>query len=230
MANYDSQYYEDNLQSGDRPALDFYYRFFKRVIGGGSRNRKILEYGSGMGHLTKRLSQDFDCYALDISDYALSQVNINAPKATTIESMDELKSRSLEGVFALHVMEHIADPVPTVKIFHKKLKTDGLLVVVVPNPGGLGQRLKKNQWFGYSDKTHCSLFSEEKWRQIISDGGFDRIKIRGDGMWDVPYLPHVPEVIQKLIFYPAAGVQYLLGRVYLPTYLGECLIIVARKP
>ena len=229
MADYDSEYYASNDQSDDRPALDFYYRLFKNEVGTGGGKKKILEYGCGVGHLTKRLCRDYDCFALDISNYALSQVNKNAPQATTIKTMTEIKDGSLDAVIALHVMEHIEIPKDTLDEFFAKLKKEGVLVVVVPNPDGIGRKLKKENWFGFSDKTHISLFGEDKWRNLVKESGFHISKVNGDGMWDVPYLPLVPNVLQKLIFFPPAGIQYISGRVFLPTILGECLVMVAKK-
>ena len=87
MANYDSTYYKENNQSEDRPALKFYYRLFNKEIKSNAQQKSVLEYGCGVGNLTKRLVANFDVTALDISDYALSQVNIKAPKAKTVKSM-----------------------------------------------------------------------------------------------------------------------------------------------
>lgn len=229
MAEYDSEYYEGNDQSSDRLALDYYYRFFKNEMGRSNKRARVLEYGCGVGHLTKRLVRDFDCYALDISDYALSKVNEHAPAAKTIKTLHKIKNESLDGVIALHVMEHIEDPIVTFREFHDKLKPGGILVYVVPNPDGYGHRIKKDKWFAYSDETHISLLSEAVWKQLTADSGFTITKARGDGMWDVPYLPVLPTTLQKAIFFPPTVPQFVIGKAFLPTRLGECLIVVARK-
>jgi hypothetical protein len=54
----------------------------------------------------------------------------------------------------------------------------------------------------------------------------------GDGMWDAPYVPHLPSVVQRAIFGVPAAVQLLwpMSRPFLPPVLGECLIITARRP
>lgn len=229
MAEYDSEYYEGNDQSSDRPALDYYYRFFKNEMGRSKTRARVLEYGCGVGHLTKRLVSNYDCYALDISDYALSKVNERAPEAKTIKTLHTVEDESLDGIIALHVMEHIEDPLVTFREFHDKLKPGGVLVYVVPNPDGYGHKMKKDKWFAYSDKTHISLLSEAVWKQLTADSGFKITKSRGDGMWDVPYLPMLPTTIQKAIFFPPTVPQFVVGRAFLPTRLGECLIVVAKK-
>jgi SAM-dependent methyltransferase len=234
VADYDSsEYYEGNGQAGDRPALKFYYRLFKRQMRAKGavpeKRERVLEYGSGVGHLTKRLCVDYAVYALDVSDYALSQVNKNAPGAQTIKTTAEIEDGSLDGVIALHVMEHIEKPEEVFDEFHKKLRPGGLLVFVVPNPDGWGHRIKKDKWFAFADKTHISLFGVARWLELTTASGFTITKSRGDGMWDTPYMPVVPDVLQKLFFLPPAAVQVLTGTAFLTPSLGECLIVVARK-
>lgn len=229
MTDYDSEYYDNNAQAGDRKALGYYYRLFKKELGSTDGRPKVLEYGCGTGHLTKRLAQDFDCYALDISDFALSQVKKLAPTAKTIKTLSKIKNGSLDAIIGLHVMEHIKVPGTVFKEFHQKLKPGGLLLYVVPNPDGFGHKLKKDKWFGFADKTHISLFGEKRWVEETQKSGFTITKIRGDGMWDVPYLPAVPNILQKLFFFPPAAVQVITATAFLPTRLGECLIVIARK-
>ena len=56
--------------------------------------------------------------------------------------------------------------------------------------------------------------------------------VRGDGMWDAPYLPLLPVGFQRVLFGAPAGVQILLPlrRPFLPDVLGECLIVAAERP
>lgn len=229
MANYDSTYYKENNQSEDRPALKFYYRLFNKEIKSNAQQKSVLEYGCGVGNLTKRLVANFDVTALDISDYALSQVNIKAPKAKTVKSMSKVRNSSLDGVIALHVMEHIELPDRVFKEFNKALKPNGLLMFVVPNPDGFGRKIKKEKWFGFSDETHISLLSEKEWINSVKNSGFVVKKVYGDGMWDVPYLPLVPGIIQKIFIFPFIALQVLTLKLYIPTIFGECLIVICRK-
>lgn len=238
MSDYDSTYYQENAQAGDRPALNYYYRFFKQQMGKPKGRPVVLECGCGVGHLTKRLCNDYETYALDISDYALKQVNKNAPKAITVKNVEpktiknipKLKDGSLDGIIGLHIMEHLERPEEAFAEFYEKLKPGGLLIYVVPNPDGFGHKIKKDKWFGFSDKTHVSLLGEKQWVKLTKQAGFDVKSVKGDGMWDVPYFPAMPTVLQKLFFFPPAALQVVTGKAFLPTILGECLIVVARKP
>jgi hypothetical protein len=73
------------------------------------------------------------------------------------------------------------------------------------------------------------LFGVARWLELATASGFTITKSRGDGMWDTPYMPVVPDVLQKLFFLPPAAVQVLTGTAFLTPSLGECLIVVAQK-
>ena len=230
MSEFGNDYFEENGQAEDRIALKFYAKVFSKTFpNSGSKKPVILEYGSGVGHLVKRLAADFNCYAQDISEYALSQVKINAPKVRVIKKTAVLKKESLDGIISLHVLEHIKKPLDTLKEFNRLLKEDGNLFVVVPNPEGLGHKLKKKDWFAFTDKTHVSLLKKKEWEDLFNKAGFKIFWVRGDGLWDVPYIKGIPLSIQKLIFFPPAFLQILFGKVFLPVVLGECLVIMAKK-
>lgn len=231
MSKYDWEYYNNNDQAWDRLALKFYANVFKKIINKNSNNKikKVLEYWSWIGHLCKRLTNDIECYAYDISEYALTQVKINAPKAIIIENINEIGNNSLDGIISLHVLEHIPNPSEVIKVFYSMLKYNWVLFFVIPNPEWFGHILKWKKWFGFRDKTHVSLLLKKEWLAMLTSEWFEIKSVKGDWLWDVPYLNYVPDFIQKLIFFPPAFIQVLFNKIFLPTFFGECLIISAVK-
>ena len=114
----------------------------------------------------------------------------------------------------------------------RRLAPGGLLLFVVPNPSGLGHRIKGRRWFAYRDPTHVSILSRGEWLTIARRCGLTVRWVRGDGMWDAPYVPLLPVGFQRMLFGAPAGVQILLPlrRPFLPDVLGECLIVAAERP
>ena len=99
------------------------------------------------------------------------------------------------------------------------------------NTGSPGRRMKGQHWFGFRDPTHCSLLSRGEWATILRRSGLRVLWIRGDGLWDSPYVPWLPAAPQSLLFGAPAGLQIFapVARPFLPAALGECLIIAAEK-
>jgi SAM-dependent methyltransferase len=224
--DFDADYYKGNEQSGDRIALWFYARIAARLAPEGSR---AFEYGSGEGHLSRRLARRYRSSAYDLSPYARATTARNSPQTTIVESPDDIEDASLDLICSLHVLEHVPVPADTLGDFARWLRPGGKLMYVVPNPQGWGHRIKKDAWFAYRDDSHCSLLSHGEWIGATRDAGFAIDTVAADGLWDPPYVPKVPRVLQLATFGLPAAVQVGLGRAVLPAWSGECLIVVARR-
>jgi SAM-dependent methyltransferase len=224
----DGEYYARHGTDRDRLALWYYARVIRELQPPGGR---LLDFGCGTGHLLKRLQGAFHVYAYDPSPYARAEVHRHAPSATVLDDWRTLAPASLDTIVALHVLEHLEDPAGTVAALTARLVGGGLLFAVVPNPEGIGHRLKGPAWFAYRDPTHRALLSAAEWRDILEAGGLTAESVRGDGLWDPPYVPLLPAAVQRLLFGAPALLQILspLARPFLPAVFGECLVIQARR-
>ena len=225
---FDTAYYQEQGLQGDRLALWYYSRVARRLF---RRNGSVFDFGCGTGHLLKRLSRNFQAYGYDVSGAARAQCRENAPDAVVLEEWESIAPATFDGVIALHSFEHIPRPMTVVSGLADRLVAQGRMLVVVPNTGGLGRRLKGPDWFAYRDPTHCSLLSRGEWATLLRRVGLRILWIRGDGMWDAPYVRWVPAVAQRPIFTVPAAVQvlYPVAKPFLPSALGECLIIAAER-
>ena len=225
---FSEQYYQEQGLDEDRIALWFYARLLHRLRPRGGR---LLDFGCGTGHLLKRLSGGFEAYGYDASPHARSACRQNAPDAVVLEDWESLEPASFDAIVSLHTLEHLERPLHTVKRLALLLAEGGLFLFVVPNPGGLGRRLKKGNWFAYRDPTHRSLLSRGEWCVIAKRAGLTVDWVRGDGMWDPPYVRLLPVAVQKVLFGGPAALQLLspLRRPFLPPVLGECLIVAAHR-
>ena len=223
------EYYEQHQLSGDRLALWWYARVVRRLCRPGGR---VLDFGCGTGYLLKRLSAQFDTVGYDAAPFARTRARSNAPDAVILEEWESQPPASFDIVVALHTLEHLRRPLPTLQQLAAKLVAGGILFVVVPNPGGLGRRLKGRRWFAYRDATHVSLLSRGEWVTLVRKAGLDVVSVRGDGLWDAPYVAFIPTMLQRAFFGAPAALQVFspFAGPFLPAVLGECLLITARKP
>src|SRR5437764_726364 len=102
----------------------------RHLVPDGSR---ALDYGCGTGHFARRLSRHYVVNGLDSSSAARDQTREIAPDVSVLGDVDEVPTRAFDLVTALHVLEHIPDPSPTIDRFAQWLKPSGYLFVVVPN-------------------------------------------------------------------------------------------------
>lgn len=198
----------------------------------GQRGTRLLEIGSGLGHLVGQLEDSFQTFAVDVNRWALlqsQQVARRTPKAEA--SAQELPFA--DGVFGVviikHVVEHLPQPERAIAEIARVTAPGGLLILSTPNLASLLKPWKGERWIGYLDPTHISLKPPEAWLVLICQAGFRLRRVFSDGFWDAPYIPLIPKQIQKLFFGSLGGVQAILTWPFLPLRWGESVIVIAEK-
>ena len=198
----------------------------------GTRGARLLEIGSGLGHLVAQLEDTFETDGIDLNHWAVKESKSVVNKsALQTASAQELPFE--DGVFNVviikHITEHLPDPEKAIREIGRVTAKGGYLILATPNLGSLLKPWKGKNWIGYQDPTHISLKQPEEWLNMIKDAGFSLQKVSADGFWDVPYNRYVPNQIQKLFFGSLGGIQAITGFVFLPMRWGESIIVVARK-
>jgi SAM-dependent methyltransferase len=207
----------------------FYARLARRH---GRRGARLLEVGSGMGHLVGQLEDTFETYGIDVNHWAVKQ-------SKSVIDTSQLQTASAqelpygEGVFNVviikHIVEHLPDPQKAIQEIGRVTEKGGTLILATPNLDSLLKPWKGDKWIGYQDPTHISLKRPEEWLGYIEGAGFNPLKVFADGFWDVPYLRFIPRQIQKLFFGSLGGFQAITGFVFLPMTWGESIMVVAKK-
>jgi len=198
----------------------------------GKRGARLLEIGSGLGHLVAQLEDSFQTFGMDLNHWAVSQSR-SVVKASSLgtASAQELpfKDASFNVVIIKHIVEHLPDPSRAIAEIGRVTEPGGTLILATPNLASLLKPWKGERWIGYQDPTHISLKSPEEWLDLIRGAGFSLRRVFADGFWDVPYIPILPRQLQKLFFGSLGGFQAMTGFVFLPMRWGESIIVIARK-
>jgi SAM-dependent methyltransferase len=77
-----------------------------------------------------------------------------------------------DAVVAVHVLEHVYDPVAFVKTCKTLLRPGGRLTLVTPNAGGRGRSVFGNDWRGLEPPRHLHLFDEGTLAPLLRAQGF----------------------------------------------------------
>jgi len=89
--------------------------------------KEVLEFGAGEGQNIFLLKNRA---AFDISSFAREFL---AKKGVPCYScIDDIPDKNFDIVLCCHVLEHLDDPLETLRIFKRKLKPGGKLILVVP--------------------------------------------------------------------------------------------------
>jgi len=192
----------------------------------------VLNFGCGDGKLLKRLSSQFEAFGYDAAAMARSRCRTDVPDAVILETWEAQPPASFDLVVSVRGMERLAQPLQTVKLLGEKLTANGILFFAVPNPGGLGRRLKGPAWFASRESARGTLLTHGEWAMLLRKAGFEIVRACGDGLWDPPYVGFLPTGVQRAVFGVPGALQawWPSARPFLPAAVGECLVIIARKP
>lgn len=198
----------------------------------GKRGARLLEVGSGLGHLVGQLEDTFEPVGLDLNFWAVKQSRsvVNRSALQTASAQDlPFEDGSFNVVIIKHIVEHLPDPARALNEIGRVIEKDGVLILATPNLASLLKPWKGDRWIGYQDPTHISLKPPQEWLDLIRNAGFELKRVFADGFWDVPYIRFVPSQLQKLFFGALGGLQAITGIIFLPMRWGESIMVVARK-
>jgi len=133
---------------------------------------KILDAGCGLGFLLSGLDPKWERYGVEVSNFA-------AKHAKTFGRIfqGELKdaafsSKHFDAIVFYHVIEHLDDPLKTLREIRRILRPGGWLVLGTPDFDSGCARLFGSQYRLFHDKTHVSLFTCESMHRLLRDEGF----------------------------------------------------------
>lgn len=155
----------------------------------------LLDYGCGTGDFLEYGSQKgFVTYGFEPNKFARNQANKKG--VTTIESLDEIPNQSLDVITLWHVLEHIPNYDELVQQLVSKLKTDGLLIIAVPNHKSYDAKHYGDYWAAWDVPRHLWHFSPASMFYIAKSHSLDFFKSKP--MWfDAFYISMISEKYQK---------------------------------
>ena len=144
---------------------------------------RVLEVGAGSGATLKwikTLYPNTETTAVEINSALLHELrkNVDVPIIGSIdETLPRLKTYDL--ILLLDVLEHLSDPIATLRNLSRLLEAGGHIIVSVPNVAHLSvsiplllQRRFHYQDAGILDRTHLRFFVEDTAIKLLNDANF----------------------------------------------------------
>lgn len=136
----------------------------------------ILDIGCGSGLFLKSCKDaGFNCEGVDVSrtaiEFAKTEYGLNVSNKSVDDLINENKKYSLITLW--HVLEHFINPAEELKKIKLLLKTDGILLVEVPNLNSIKFKLSGNKWKGGNHPLyHRSFFTSKTLKDTFVRSGF----------------------------------------------------------
>ncbi len=135
---------------------------------------RLLDVGCGSGAFADLLSRcGWKVQGIDRNERAIEIARRRGLRAdcTTLEEA-EFPDRSFDVIHLWHVLEHLTDPVATLKEIHRILDDDGLLVLGLPMIDSVGGRLFGPRWSYLEIPRHLSQFTRSSITETLRKAGF----------------------------------------------------------
>jgi 2-polyprenyl-3-methyl-5-hydroxy-6-metoxy-1,4-benzoquinol methylase len=136
---------------------------------------RALEIGAGHGAFVSLLRElGFDAVGMDLSPWVVefARATFGAPvRPGTLETVD--LEPGFTCIAAFDVLEHLVDPLDTMRRCARLLAPDGVLLLQTPCYRGEGPH-----WAMFQPDEHVYLFSEASVRELLGRAGFRDLEIR----------------------------------------------------
>ncbi len=150
---------------------------------------KVLDVGCGQGTFLQLLKEGgWDCYGIELTEASASRASrLGIPVAVGEIDENGFAPHSFDLITLWQVLEHLPEPLKTLKKLTRLLKKGGILAISTPNIDSLQARASTRQWFHLDPPRHLCLFSPQTLEGMVSSLGFTFLKIRHFSMEQNPY-------------------------------------------
>jgi SAM-dependent methyltransferase len=144
---------------------------------------RVHEFGCGSGLTMHHIAKlGFDASGSDWAPDAIAFANERGFQRATVENANTVanwEKASLDVIFTSHWLEHIPDPISSLKRFVPLLRPDGLLVMLLPNGDGIvNRRLGMSFDPFYYFPHHIHYFSVASLIETVERAGYQVLSIR----------------------------------------------------
>jgi 2-polyprenyl-3-methyl-5-hydroxy-6-metoxy-1,4-benzoquinol methylase len=184
---YDRDYFASQYDEGVDPGspefkkwlslLDHRVRFFKSKKAHG----RLLDIGCGNGYfLALCRNKGYDVQGIDISEWAATYATKTLGLQVHVGQIDavELPGKYFDIITLWHSLEHTRDPRYIIERAKSWLKSNGILVIEVPNYEGRDARSYGKDWIGWQFPFHFFHFTPTSLKRLLSEYGFRVVKTK----------------------------------------------------
>ncbi len=151
--------------------LRWKFKLIKRLA---KKSAEVLDIGCGTGEFLYTIKEFYNTYGiepdLDAAVYAREQLGLVVYNGF-LETVD-LPEVKFDIVTLWHSLEHISKPVETIQKIEKILKSDGKVIIALPNVASFDARLYRHHWVALDAPRHLWHFTPQTIELIAKKTGF----------------------------------------------------------
>ena len=169
-------------------------RFFRKIFGHKKgaifserlkfylcKGDRILDIGCGSGAVLREVCNYYKCTGVEISTYLATETRKLGVEVLTGDFFNiDFKERRFDGITMVSLLEHLPNPVDSLKKCYNLLEDNGILLLKTVNHEGLNRRILGIKWSGYRPPDHMVYFGPDNLKIILYKIGFSHVIIRAN--------------------------------------------------
>jgi 2-polyprenyl-3-methyl-5-hydroxy-6-metoxy-1,4-benzoquinol methylase len=142
---------------------------FPPWTGGG----RLLDVGCASGKFLRQMrAVGWNVAGIEVDEPAAARARAVTPNVIVGDPAQvTLPDGAFDVITALHVIEHVPDPLGTLRNVLRWLAPGGVIVVEVPNAAGVGARIFGRYWCGYDLPRHLVHFTPQTMTAMVERAG-----------------------------------------------------------
>lgn len=151
-----------------------YNRFAEKITKNYGKPGTLLEIGCGAGWLLKAFhNKGWEVVGLERTVEMACMAADNTGLNIYSESLDTVEHNSLYDIIIMsNVLEHIVDPKKIIEDCHKYLKSDGTMIIVVPNNASWQANIFGGYWAHLDTPRHLFHFTPRSIESLLNQRKF----------------------------------------------------------
>lgn len=148
-----------------------------------SEEKKLLDIGCGTGDFLETAKQNnWTVSGIEPNEEARQIANKKTNQSVfETEQLLKFESHSFDVITLWHVLEHLPNLEDQIKVFKKLLKSNGTLIIAVPNYKSYDAKHYKKFWAAYDVPRHLWHFNKRSISKLVSEHSFKVEKVKP--MW-----------------------------------------------
>ena len=194
---------------------------------------KILDVGCATGFfLEKAKSKGFEPYGLELSEFSFKEAQNKFGDHIFLGTIEDIpfENNFFDVITMFDLLEHVKDPVATLRRCEAILKPQGIIVAVLPDVSSISAKLMGRNWTHYK-KEHLYYFSKRTISELLKQESYEVVRITpASKVMNLEYLYHQftqypHHIVTPLITTFYKLLPYNLSKISFQVTMGEMLII-----